>query len=117
MIQNAESTQAFHARRMRASVAALNAEAEPLPVVATGPRGAAGDTGAPGAKGDTGPQGEQGPQGIAGPAGAASAAWPVDSVFYTASASNPAAFFGFGTWSEQLAITAILGVHAWKRTA
>lgn len=86
-----------------------------------GDKGEVGSTGSAGASGAAGPAGAQGIQGIAGPAGAdgtspsLASTYPIDSIYVTASATNPATTFGFGTWAEQIGL--ILGAHCWKRTA
>lgn len=76
-----------------------------------GPQGAKGDTGPQGAKGDPGNPGAPGQAGQSG-ATDASAAWPVGSIFISASATNPAAMLGFGTWVAIGAGRVLVGLDA-----
>lgn len=64
----------------------------------TGPQGEQGDPGPQGLQGDPGPQGEEGPQGEQGPAG--SFQFPVGYLYISVDDTNPATFFGYGTWTQ-----------------
>lgn len=69
----------------------------------------------PGLQGPAGPQGEPGPEGPQGPPGSGGSpcdAWPVDSIFVSATSTSPATSLGCGTWEAFGAGRVLIGIDA-----